>query len=101
MPTPPKSEKTGEHTSNAAGRIVEQVVGRGQLDAPNASHVRFCLQPMAAVLGVDDVGRWRRCWGLTMLVGDSFGGPSRYDDAGWRGGRDGGRGFGEGIGRWD
>jgi hypothetical protein len=39
MQTPPKAEKTGEHTSNTAGRMVEQVVGSGELDAPSASPV--------------------------------------------------------------
>jgi hypothetical protein len=39
--------------------MAEQIVGRGQLDAPNASPVRFCLRLMVAVMEFDDAGRRR------------------------------------------
>jgi hypothetical protein len=56
-PTPPEEENTGEHTSNTTGKMVEQIVGNGQLDASNASHVCFWLWPVETVLEVDDAGR--------------------------------------------
>jgi hypothetical protein len=52
-------EKTDEYISNAIGRLVEQVVGRGKLDAPSASPVCCCSQQVAAVLEVDVAGQQR------------------------------------------
>jgi hypothetical protein len=91
---PPESEKTGEHTSNAAGRMVEQVVGRCQLDAPNASHVRFCLRPVAAVLGVDNASRRRDVAAASAVPVTTTALASMAAEMGRRG-------FGKGIGGWD
>jgi hypothetical protein len=38
-------------------RGVEQVVGRGELDASSASHVRYCSWPVVAVLEVNVAGQ--------------------------------------------
>jgi hypothetical protein len=39
--------------------MVEQVMGRGELDAPSASPIRCCSRQVAAVLEVDAAGQRR------------------------------------------
>jgi hypothetical protein len=39
--------------------MVEQVVGRGELDAPSAWPVRYCSQPVVMVFEVDTIDQRR------------------------------------------
>jgi hypothetical protein len=51
---PAELKKTSEHTSNAAGQMVVQVVVRG---SRSASPVGYSSRPVAVVLEVDAAGQ--------------------------------------------